>query len=227
MRGLPAGAIIMSKEKTLKNTPVGAVRYWWGRALFARYFEIEVNLAPARIAAHLGKVRCVRDKSLLPTQRIITIREIEPERAYAFEMQLQRQSTRGDTYTSVKASGRIVYSEGYATSIIRGDIRVGGANFFANLLLVFFLMLGVIYSLLTGPSTLIVLLVGFGLLVMLYTFWQTFVDYHELNAALLDQIEHAYYEHLVQEKRLSDAGSPPVISHLADEQQSTQHRGEH
>ena len=186
---------MMDKSKTLKNTPVGAMRYWWSRALFARQFEIEVNLPPARLAHYLDNVHQPMEGWIEPSGRTVTIREIEPERMYEFEMLLKRRS-RGQDYTRARANGRIVYSEGYQTSIIRGDVRLAASNLLIHVVTFIPFVLAMLFAFSSGVPDLYIPVIGLGLLTLLFTSWQIFADYHELQAVLLYQIEQAHQEQL-------------------------------
>ncbi len=204
----------MRKEKTLKNNPVGTVRYWWGWALFSRQFEMDVNVPPIRIAEHLGKVRQPMQGFPMATERSVTIRVVESERIYTFDMRIKHRS-RGVNYTSVKAAGRIVYSEGYATSIIRGDVRLGWVYFAAHILSFIGVIVGLVISTLGGAPAFSVPIFAFIVLAVLYATWRIYADYIELQAMLMNQIEMAYLEQLASDQgKVSDDDNDNPVSEI-------------
>lgn len=113
-------------KNKLKNGPVGAIRHWWNLMLFARGFEFEVESPSNRVAAALQSVDIPDDP--LWEDRVGEVRVEADDDAHTFDLKVNRVQN-PITYTSVRATGRIVYSAGYGTSIVRGHVRLGWAYY--------------------------------------------------------------------------------------------------
>lgn len=133
-----------------KNSPVGAIRYWWNLMLFARGFEFEVDAPADRVAQRLAQIEVPEGTvpSLEPRVGEMHVLPDEETQAHNFDLRVARVQMRG-AVTTVQAKGRIIYSQGYQTTIVRGHIRLG-AIYYAIML---FSILGGLFGIVTGLAS--------------------------------------------------------------------------
>ena len=114
----------MTEQKKLKHEAVGQINYVWNLALFARQFETEVDAPPKVIAGKLASIEQAKHGFFIRRSRTAKLETMDEGETYNFDIRM-KQTNRSVTYTSVKATGRIIYSQGYGKTIVRGDIRLG------------------------------------------------------------------------------------------------------
>ena len=185
----------MTEDKKLKQNPIGQIRYYWNLATFARHFEVEVDAPPDKVAWRLIGI----EKRGYRTRRIVEIVTIKERESYTFDLHVKR-ADRGVLYTTVKATGKVVYSQGYDKTIVRGDIRIGWIHIGLSTIP---LCCYALFSLAIGIQTELIgfLILAFALLFVVVGYsWSIQYDYKELTHQIQETLKKAqdtYSQHVI------------------------------
>ena len=182
----------MTEQKKLKHKAIGQIDYVWNLALFARQFDVEVDAPPKGIAIKLASIEQARHGFFIRRSRTAKLETVDDGETYNFDIRM-RQTNRSITYTSVKATGRIIYSQGYDKTIIRGDIRLGwfySGSLLIALLWSIYLTFGIFFQTTTRFASDFLFFVLF-FLYLGYVIWSIKTDYDELTAQIQYKINSA------------------------------------
>lgn len=157
-----------------KNRAVSTIRYYWDVATLAQRFEAEVEASPESIVDAFNTLG--GDVVVSGMNRHFKYVRTQPaasEDAYTFDVRLIREMSPA-FLPNVRAQGRIIRSEGYGTTIIRGNLSLGWLAT-AELIFAFLLaIVGIGWSLTLGESNsiggfaLVITLIAFGVVGMSY-----------------------------------------------------------
>ena len=111
----------MTDDKKLKHETVNQIRYYWNLALFARRFEVEVDAPPEVVAEQFANMK--QSPSIRGVVHGLETVVDVTDGAKSYDFSIQNSETRQPI---VNVTGRIIYSEGYNQTIVRGDIRLSG-----------------------------------------------------------------------------------------------------
>ena len=181
---------VSSQNKLLK---VGALRTWWNIMLFARQFEMTVPVSATQVASALRDNQHGINKHYGWKKPIVIVEPVDRDHIYQFDIRIKDTNDSGNSYTSVRSIGRIIYSEGYEQSVIHGIVRLSPSMLFGYVLGVIVLFLisfggALIYSTADNlDPTLIYMLIAmflFGIVVIALGF----LGYNQQSKHLIDVI---------------------------------------
>ncbi len=182
----------MAKLKK-KNQITSTITYGWNMFLFARTFRAEIDALPEQVAATLDDLHQDYDEDDWRSQTA-NVQRIDDD-LYTFDLRIY-QHLGPLKETSVKATGRVLYSKGYEKTVIQGDLRLGWFNYLGGMVVALVMIVqvftGEIASSITWEWLIIV-----PILISIATFigWELRQDYRELNQDLSQALKDAAEQH--------------------------------
>lgn len=151
--------------------------------LLARSFDLETHQTTEASAQRIEDMHQPYHLLKLDMARRITTEVASADDAYDFSVAVRRRS-RGVDLTTVRARGRILYSEGLDATLIRGHIRLGWfflVSTFGAMLFIGGLLLGII-MLDQAPAVALIVYMGIVGPLSLWLGWLVRKDYRLLAA---------------------------------------------
>jgi len=128
----------MTDTPKKKNQATNLITYGWNLFLFARTFRAEIDAPPQEVASALEDIQSDYNSTWLHSQNT-TVEQISDD-VYNLDTRVYGHMSERYKVTSVKGTGRILYSKGYNTTIVQGDIRLGWLNYIVGLVALMFLL---------------------------------------------------------------------------------------
>ena len=176
----------MAQPLKRKHGTIRQIRYYWNLATFARKFEAEVDAPPEAIADLLSDIEQAPQRGIFPVSRTADIKTVADDETYEFDLRVKHTNSQVN-YTSVRANGRIVYSQGYDKTIVRGDIRIGWFYGLSMVASIVSLLVGVLMS----PEVLPMMVLFLPYIV--FILWSTRRDYFTLTRLVHEKINAAQH----------------------------------
>jgi hypothetical protein len=177
-----------------KKRPVESIHSWWNLLSFARQFEVEVDTPPSVLAKQLSRLIKSDYNAYNRMTRSMNaqIAPIDPDKVYEFSLQIRRPFY-GIPLTNIRANGRIVYSEGYQKTIMRGNIRVTALHYLLMGLVFVYTVAAIAHIATSGNASPIGVLVLMLALIggMIWDIRQVYSDYQLLMGGIEEQVRAA------------------------------------
>lgn len=187
----------MSEKKKLKHEAVGQIRYYWNRASLSRRFDVTVDAPPQAVADQFYDVEQIAEGEWIPRRRVVDVVESPDDGSHVFQIRVRHRLPIG-IYTTIKAKGRITYSQGYEQTVVQGDIRLGW--FFCMTMAMIGPLIGIWMSILIGIRGIDQPIISLGLLFTAFIVTLINRDYETLITQIRTAINDSQREHVAHQR---------------------------